>query len=54
MFTKSDVKKSLNMVDLDKITYNDKTKQYEYKDDSLVVTFDKISNHLTDTYLIEE
>lgn len=33
-----------NYVKLDKITYNDKTKQYEYQTEDDIITFNKISN----------
>ena len=41
-------------VDLGKITFNKETLQYEYKDNDLVITFDKLSNCLDDKDLINE
>ena len=42
------------IIDINKITFNDETKQYEYRDNNLVINFDKISNHFEDKKLIEE
>ncbi len=40
--------------DLDKITFNEETKQYEYKNNDLIITFDKLSNCFEDKDLIKE
>lgn len=40
--------------DLDKITFNEDTKQYEYKNNGLIITFDKLSNCFEDKELIKE
>ena len=42
------------IIDLDKITFNEKTKQYEYKNNDLIITFDKLSNCFDDKDLIKE
>lgn len=42
------------IIDLDKIIFNEDTKQYEYKNNDLIVTFDKISNYIGDKKLIKE
>lgn len=42
------------IIDINKITFNDKIGQYEYRDNDLVLTFDKISNHFEDKKLIKE
>lgn len=34
--------------DLNKITYNKETKEYEYRDNCFVISFDKISNYMYD------
>lgn len=38
-----------NFFDLNKITYNNQTKQYEYKDNDLLITFDKLSKCFDDS-----
>lgn len=63
-FTKSQEKKIFTkllklfykntIVDLNKITFNEKTKQYEYKNNDLIITFDKLSNYFEDKKLIKE
>jgi len=42
------------IIDLDKITFNEETKQYEYKNNDLIITFDKLSNCFEDKDLIKE
>lgn len=42
------------IIDLDKITFNEDTKQYEYKNNDLIITFDKLSNYFDDKDLIKE
>lgn len=42
------------IVDLDKITFNKDTKQHEYKNNDLIITFDKLSNYFEDKDLIKE
>lgn len=42
------------IIDLEKITFNQETKEYEYKDNDLRITFDKLSNCLEDKKLIKE
>lgn len=42
------------VIDINKITFNEETMQYEYRDNDLVITFDKISNHIDDKDLIKE
>lgn len=42
------------IINLDKITFNEDTKQYEYKNNDLVINFDKISNYFEDKDLIKE
>lgn len=42
------------VINLDKITFNKDTKQYEYKNKDLIITFDKLSNCLEDKELIKE
>lgn len=42
------------IIDLDKIIFNEDTKQYEYKNNDLIITFDKISNYIGDKKLIKE
>lgn len=42
------------IIKLDKITFNEETKQYEYKNNDLIITFDKLSNYFDDKDLIRE
>lgn len=42
------------VIDLDKITFNCQKKQYEYKNNNLIITFDKLSNFFDDKDLIKE
>lgn len=42
------------ILDLDNITFNYETKEYEYKSDSIIISFDKISNRLEDKNMIKE
>lgn len=50
-FIKLYIKKGLKLK-IDKISYNEDTKQYEYRDGSFVLTFDMISNKINDNNLI--
>lgn len=43
-----------SVIDLNKITFNEKIKQYEYKNNNLTITFDKLSNCFEDKGLIKE
>ena len=40
------------IIDLDKIKFNEDTKQYEYKNNDLIINFDKLSNYFEDGDLI--
>lgn len=64
LFTKFEEKKlfakllklfyKIQQIDLDHIRFNDEIKQYEYRNHDLIITFNKISNHLNDDRLIKE
>lgn len=41
-------------IDLDKITYNKEIKQFEYRDNGRVITFDRLSDHIQDEDLKKE
>ena len=41
-------------IDSDKIIFNEETKQYEYRDNNTVITFDKISNYFDDRKIKKE
>lgn len=42
------------LIDINNITYNDETGEYEYKHDDLVITFETISKHIVDKESIRE
>lgn len=43
-----------SIINLNKINFNEKTKEYEYVNNNMVITFDKLSNYINDKSLIKE
>lgn len=46
--------KNISDIDLNNIKYNEETKQYEYKNKDLTITFDKLSSHFGNADLKKE
>lgn len=43
-----------SIINLNKINFNEKTKEYEYINNNMVITFDKLSNYINDKSLVKE